>query len=77
MVAHGTPPDILKHPESLTGNYLSGRKKIALPSLRTLPPLPGQHNQEILRAAGFSESDIARLIETGALGPGQGEPSPP
>ncbi|MNS77374.1 Formyl-CoA:oxalate CoA-transferase [compost metagenome] len=46
-------------------------------SLRTLPPLPGQHNQEILRAAGYSESDIARLLETGALGPVQDAPRPP
>jgi excinuclease ABC subunit A len=35
IVAEGTPDDILKHPDSLTGKYLSGRLKIALPSLRT------------------------------------------
>jgi excinuclease ABC subunit A len=35
VVAEGTPADILKHPDSLTGQYLSGRKKIALPTLRT------------------------------------------
>ena len=34
VVAEGTPRDIEKHPESLTGQYLSGRKKIALPTLR-------------------------------------------
>ncbi|MFD4838980.1 CaiB/BaiF CoA transferase family protein [Achromobacter sp. NPDC058515] len=45
-------------------------------SLRALPPLPGQHNQEILRAAGYSESEIARLLETGALGPVQAAPGP-
>ncbi len=36
VVAEGTPADIERHPESLTGKYLSGRMKIALPSLRTL-----------------------------------------
>ena len=34
VVAEGTPRDIEKHPNSLTGQYLSGRKKIALPTLR-------------------------------------------
>ena len=35
VVAHGTPDDILKDANSLTGKYLSGRLKIALPGLRT------------------------------------------
>jgi excinuclease ABC subunit A len=35
VVAEGTPRDIETHPDSLTGQYLSGRKKIALPTLRT------------------------------------------
>jgi len=35
IVAQGTPDDIEKHPDSLTGKYLSGRVKIALPGLRT------------------------------------------
>jgi excinuclease ABC subunit A len=35
VVAQGTPADILKDKNSLTGAYLSGRKKIALPTLRT------------------------------------------
>jgi excinuclease ABC subunit A len=34
IVAQGTPGDILRHPESLTGQYLSGRKSIALPARR-------------------------------------------
>ena len=35
IVAQGTPADIEAHPDSLTGKYLSGRTKIALPRLRT------------------------------------------
>jgi excinuclease ABC subunit A len=35
VVAQGTLADILKSARSLTGAYLSGRKKIALPTLRT------------------------------------------
>ena len=34
IVAHGTPEEILRHPESLTGQYLSGRKAIAIPGRR-------------------------------------------
>ncbi len=34
LVAEGTPEDILKHPTSLTGAYLSGRKKIPIPEKR-------------------------------------------
>ena len=34
IVASGTPSEIKKHPKSITGDYLSGRKKIALPKKR-------------------------------------------
>lgn len=35
IVAQGTPSEIMAHPESLTGQYLSGRKKIEVPAKRT------------------------------------------
>lgn len=35
IVAQGSPADIMAHPHSLTGQYLSGRRKIAVPSQRT------------------------------------------
>jgi excinuclease ABC subunit A len=34
IVAHGTPADILRHPDSLTGKYLSGRLSIPIPARR-------------------------------------------
>jgi excinuclease ABC subunit A len=34
IIAEGTPQDILAHPKSLTGAYLSGRKHIPLPKKR-------------------------------------------
>ena len=34
IVAEGTPQDILDHPDSLTGKYLSGRMGIAMPAER-------------------------------------------
>lgn len=35
VVAEGTPDQVTNHPDSLTGKYLSGRKKIAVPAKRT------------------------------------------
>ncbi|MGZ5652174.1 MAG: excinuclease ABC subunit UvrA, partial [Usitatibacter sp.] len=34
IVAHGTPAEILRHPDSLTGQYISGRKAIPIPARR-------------------------------------------
>jgi excinuclease ABC subunit A len=36
IVAEGTPREILANPASITGQYLSGKRQIALPRLRTL-----------------------------------------
>ncbi|MDX5300038.1 MAG: excinuclease ABC subunit UvrA, partial [Gammaproteobacteria bacterium] len=37
VIAQGTPADIMAHPESLTGQYLSGRRCIAIPPERHPP----------------------------------------
>ncbi len=37
VVAEGTPREIIAHPESLTGQYLSGRRRIEVPALRHRP----------------------------------------
>ena len=37
VIAHGTPQEIVSHPDSLTGQYLSGRLAIALPKERHYP----------------------------------------
>jgi len=34
VIAQGTPQDIVRHPESLTGQSLSGRRRIEVPALR-------------------------------------------
>ncbi|MCD6039205.1 MAG: uvrA [Gammaproteobacteria bacterium] len=44
VVAEGKPADILKHPNSLTGHYLSGKRQIAVPEKR----LPFNSKQVIL-----------------------------
>jgi excinuclease ABC subunit A len=35
LVAQGTPAQIAEHPDSLTGQFLSGRRRIAVPARRT------------------------------------------
>jgi len=35
IIAEGTPEEVMKNPDSVTGQYLSGRKKIAVPAKRT------------------------------------------
>ncbi len=35
IVAEGTPAEVMAHPDSLTGKYLSGREKIRYPAKRT------------------------------------------
>ena len=37
IIAEGSPLDIEKHPDSLTGQYLSGRKSIPVPAVRQAP----------------------------------------
>src|SRR6185312_5515110 len=34
VIAEGTPPEIAANPKSLTGDYLSGRRSIAVPLMR-------------------------------------------
>ena len=45
VVAQGTPAEIEAHPDSLTGQYLSGRRRIAAPRQRRKPQRqpPGAH----------------------------------
>ncbi len=37
VIAQGRPEDIMAHPDSLTGQYLSGRRRIPLPARRHAP----------------------------------------
>ena len=42
VIVSGPVEELLAHPDSLTGHYLSGRKSIALPEKRR-PRIPGRH----------------------------------
>ena len=56
VVAQGTPREIMADPDSLTGAYLSGQRKIAVPEQRT-PPDP----QKQLRMVGASGNNLKNL----------------
>jgi len=49
IVAAGTPEEIRKDPQSLTGQYLSGKRRIQVPERRQPP---GEHSIEIVGASG-------------------------
>ncbi|HDN9020047.1 MULTISPECIES: excinuclease ABC subunit UvrA [Aeromonas] len=55
IVAQGTPQQIIDNPDSLTGDYLSGRKRIAIPAERT--PLTGKW----LKLKGASGNNLCNV----------------
>ncbi|MGH8558515.1 MAG: excinuclease ABC subunit UvrA [Methylococcales bacterium] len=56
VVAQGTPAEIINHPRSLTGKYLSGRLRINLPKSR-VQPNPGRQLR-IRKASGNNLKNI-------------------
>src|SRR5213079_2616810 len=56
IVAQGTPADILRHPDSLTGQYLSGRRAIPVPPRRRRPDAKKQ-----LRIAGARGNNLKNV----------------
>ena len=63
IVAQGTPADIRASADSLTGQYLSGRRKIPMPASRT-PPQP-KRMLRIVGASGHNLRDITVDIPLG------------
>ena len=64
VVAAGTPAEIQKVPESLTGQYLSGKKKIAIPKSRRKPD--GRY-LEIIDATEHNLKNINVKIPLGVM----------
>ncbi len=54
VVAEGTPEEIEKNPESLTGQYLSGEKQIKLPALR-------RHSDAFIRLKGCRANNLKNI----------------
>lgn len=55
IVAAGTPTEVAKDPHSLTGQYLSGKKKIAVPTTRR------QGNGEAIKITGAAENNLKNV----------------
>lgn len=63
VVAEGTMQDIIDNPNSLTGQYLSGVKEIAVPEKRT--PIDKKKVVEIVGATGNNLKNITATIPVG------------
>jgi excinuclease ABC subunit A len=62
VIAEGTPKQILAHPKSLTGAYLSGRKRVEVPEVRR------EGNGKALRIIGASANNLKDIDVTIPLG---------
>ena len=65
VIAEGTPAEIIAHPESLTGQYLSGRRRIDVPALRHR--INPQRQLVIKGAHGNNLKDVTVGIPIGLL----------
>jgi excinuclease ABC subunit A len=63
VVAQGTPAEVAANPASLTGDYLSGRRSIAVPALRR----PAQ-KQRVVRVVGASGNNLKHIDAAFPLG---------
>lgn len=63
VVAEGTMEDIIANPNSLTGQYLSGAKEIAIPTKRT--PRDPKKTVELLGATGNNLKNVDLSIPVG------------
>ncbi len=65
IIAEGTIKDILKSKKSLTGQYLSGKKSIAIPAQRV--PFDAAKTVKLLGASGNNLKDVNVEIPVGLL----------
>jgi excinuclease ABC subunit A len=65
VVAQGTPQDIRDEPRSLTGQYLSGKRAIAVPEERT--PADSDRQIAIVGATGNNLQDIEASVPVGLM----------
>ena len=55
IVAYGTPKEVMKNPNSITGAYLTGKKKIDIPKVRR------KGNGKYLEIKGASENNLKNI----------------
>ncbi len=65
IVAHGTPAEVKANPDSLTGQYLSGKKKIEVPQKRHAPD--PKRILTLSGAAGNNLKQVALKLPVGLL----------
>ena len=65
IVAQGAPADIIANPESLTGQYLAGQRRIAVPAKRT--PVNERHMLRVLGAIGNNLKGVDIDIPVGLM----------
>ncbi len=63
IVAEGEPEEVASHPQSLTGAYLSGKKKIAVPERRRAPD--SAKLLKVIGARGNNLKDVTLEIPVG------------
>jgi excinuclease ABC subunit A len=63
IVAQGSPAEVISHPDSITGQYLSGRKRIGIPAIRRVPDA-----QRLLRVTGATANNLKNVTAEFPLG---------
>ncbi|QCF24977.1 excinuclease ABC subunit UvrA [Hydrocarboniclastica marina] len=64
IVAQGSTAEVMAEPESLTGQYLNGKREIAIPASRHKP---GKHYIELRGASGNNLNDVDLKIPLGLM----------
>jgi excinuclease ABC subunit A len=65
IVAQGKPDDIMADPRSLTGQYLTGRREIAIPERRR--PVSSKHMLRVVGASGNNLKGVTGEIPVGVF----------
>jgi excinuclease ABC subunit A len=65
VVAQGTPAEVASHPDSVTGQYLSGKRRIEVPARRT--PRDPKRFLRVLRATGNNLREVTVDLPLGLM----------
>ncbi|WGZ93370.1 MAG: excinuclease ABC subunit UvrA [Candidatus Thiothrix putei] len=65
IIAQGTPEEVFATPDSVTGQFMSGRRKITMPSTRT--PFNPERTIKLIGATGNNLNDVTLEIPLGLL----------